>query len=116
MDVVAAAITLLAAGATAFVAVADLRRADFVLANSAAVGVPRSWLTPLGLVKAAGAAGLVLGVAGVPGVGVAAAVGLTLFFVGAVVTHLRARNFELQFPVAFLAMAVASLALQVAAG
>ena len=103
-------VTVLAIVVTAAIAVADLVRAEFVLANAASVGVPESWLLPLGLLKAAGAAGLAIGLVGVPVVGVAAAVGLTLFFVGAVVTHLRARNYALGFPGAYLALAVASLA------
>lgn len=41
----------------------------------------------MGLLKAAGAGGLLLGLTGVPLIGTAAAIGLTLF-VGAVVTHL----------------------------
>jgi hypothetical protein len=108
-------VTVVAIVACGFVAAADLARADFVLANSASVGVPESWLTPLGLVKGAGAAGLLLGLLGVPLVGQAAAVGLTAFFVGAVVTHLRARNHELLFPLVFLGLAVSSLVLSVAA-
>jgi DoxX-like family len=67
------------------------------------------------LLKAAGAAGLLLGLAGVPLVGPAAALGLTLFFVGAVVTHLRAGDHALAFPVLYLALAVASLVLGLAA-
>jgi hypothetical protein len=107
-------VTVLAIVSTAFVAVADLVRADFVLVNSASVGVPESWLTPLGLVKGAGAVGMLLGLLGVPAVGLAAAAGLTLFFVGAVATHLRARNFSLQFPLLYLALAVASMTSYVA--
>ena len=82
------AVTVVAIVATGFVAIADLARAGFVLDNSARVGVPQSWLTPLGLTKGAGAVGLLLGLAGVPVVGPAAALGLSAFFVGAVVTHL----------------------------
>ncbi|MYS75892.1 DoxX family protein, partial [Streptomyces sp. SID5926] len=44
--------------ADAGIAVADLLRARFVLANSAEVGVPASWLPRLAGLKAAGAAGL----------------------------------------------------------
>jgi hypothetical protein len=104
-------VTAAAIAANAAMAAADLARAEFVLANSASVGVPRSWLTPLGLLKLAGAAGLLLGLAGVPFVGTAAAAGLTLFFVGAVLTHLRARNHALAFPGAYLLLAVSSLVL-----
>jgi hypothetical protein len=51
--------------------------------------------------------GLLVGI-GVPWIGTAAAVGLTLFFVGVLVTHLRARDFSLGFPLMFL-LAVAAL-------
>ncbi|HYH29651.1 MAG TPA: DoxX family protein [Pseudonocardia sp.] len=107
-------VTVAAVAANTLIAVADLRRAEFVLANSASVGVPRSWLTPLALLKLAGAAGLVLGLAGVPVVGTAAAAGLTLFFVGAVLTHLRARNHALVFPGTYLLLAASSLVLGLA--
>lgn len=108
------AVTLAAVAANAFIATADLLRARFVLDNSAAVGLPESWLTPLGLLKAAGAAGLLLGLLGVPLLGPAAAGGLILFFVGAILTHLRARNYALVFPGAYLVLAAAALVLALA--
>lgn len=96
-------------------AVADFARAKFVLANAAEVRVPPSWLPLLAMLKLAGAAGLVLGLVGVPFVGLAAATGLVLFFVGAVAAHVRARAFyKLAFPGGFLALAIASLALDAA--
>src|SRR5918998_2673077 len=104
-------VTAAAAAANALIAAADLLRARFVLDNSAAVGVPESWLLPLGLLQAAGATGLLLGLVGVPVIGVAAGIGLVLFFVGAVVTHVRARNYDLAFPLVFLLLAVGSVAL-----
>jgi DoxX-like family len=51
---------------------------------------------------------------GVPLIGIAAAVGLVLFFVGAIVTHLRARNYSFGLAMVFLVLAVAALALRVA--
>ncbi|WP_435111114.1 DoxX family protein [Nocardiopsis synnemataformans] len=111
MNAVYVLVTVLAILANGGMAVADLLRARFVLANSAAVGVPESWLTALGLLKGAGALGLLLGLLGVPVVGAAAALGLTLFFVGAVVTHLRARNYALAYPLVYLALALGSLVL-----
>ncbi|NUT49710.1 MAG: DoxX family protein [Saccharothrix sp.] len=108
-------VTLLTIAANAVIAVADLVRADFVLANSAEVDVPPSWLPVLGVLKGAGAVGLALGLLGAHAVGVAAAVGLVVFFVGALVAHARARVWHnIAFPGAFLALAVASLALAVA--
>lgn len=102
-------------GANAAIAAADFAKARFVLANSAEVGVPRSWLPYLATLKAAGAAGLLLGVLGARLLGVVASAGLVLFFVGALVAHVRARVFHnIAFPLAYFALAVASLALSVA--
>lgn len=111
-------VTVVAILANAFAAAADFARARFVLDNSASVGVPLSWLTPLGLLKAAGAAGLLVGLLGVPVIGAAAASGLVLFFVGALVTHLRAgdRSASLAFPASFLLLAAAALASSVLTG
>ncbi|MFD0199983.1 MULTISPECIES: DoxX family protein [Saccharothrix] len=108
-------VTVLAILANAGIAVADLLKAEFVLANSAEVHVPPAWLPVLGLLKGAGAVGLLLGLLGVPVVGVAAAIGLVAFFVGAVVAHVRAGVWHnIAFPGAFLALAAASLVLGLA--
>jgi hypothetical protein len=108
-------VTLVTVVVTAFVAVADYVPARFVLANSAEVGVPRSWLPMLGTLKLAGAVGLVAGLV-LPAVGIAAAVGLVLFFIGAVVTHLRAGVlYNIAFPGGYLLLSAASLALLLAA-
>jgi DoxX-like family len=82
-------VTGLTAAVTMQAAVADFVRSEWVVSNMDKYGVPRSWLVPLGAVKAAGAAGLLIGI-GVPLIGIAAAVGLVLFFIGAVVTVVRA--------------------------
>jgi hypothetical protein len=107
-------VTLVTIAATASMAIANLMHARFVLANAASVGVPESWITNLGLLKAAGAAGLLLGLLGVPLVGPAAGLGLSLFFVGAIITHLRARNYQLVFPGGYLLLSASSLVLSVA--
>jgi DoxX-like family len=107
-------VTMVTIVANLAVGLADLARAGFVLANSAQVGVPRTWLPALGTLKIAGAVGLVLGLLGVRVVGVAAAIGLTAFFVGAIVVHLRARVLHnLGVPGAYLLLAIASLALAI---
>ncbi|RKT85514.1 DoxX-like family protein [Saccharopolyspora antimicrobica] len=94
------------------IAAADLARAKFVLANSAAVQVPASWLPMLGSLKAAGAIGLLVGLMGVRFIGIAAAIGLVLFYVGAVIAHVRARQYAtLTAPGLFLGFAAATLAL-----
>lgn len=118
MVIVHVGVTVVAIIANAFIAAADVARARFVLNNSASVGVPLSWLTPLGLLKAAGAVGLLLGLLGVPLVGTAAAIGLVLFYVGAVLTHLRAgdRSAAIGFPAFFLLLATGSLVFGLLAG
>ncbi|MFJ4332154.1 MULTISPECIES: DoxX family protein [unclassified Streptomyces] len=105
-------VTVVAIVADAGIAVADLLRARFVLANSAEVKVPASWLPWLAGLKGAGAAGLLVGLLGVRPLGIAAAVGLVLFFVGAVTAHVRARVFHnIAFPAGYLALNAAALAL-----
>ncbi|MGW6918224.1 DoxX family protein [Kitasatospora sp. NPDC054939] len=107
-------VTVAAAAAIGGIVVADLVRAPFVLANSAAVGVPQSWIPRLAGLKAAGSAGLLLGLFGVEPVGVAAGSGLVVFFVAAVGVHLRTRALgTLVFPVGFLLLVVAALVLGV---
>lgn len=106
------AVTILA---NAGIAIAGLAKADFVLRNSAEVKVPFQWLPLLAALKAAGAAGLLLGLFDIPVIGVAAAGGLVVFFAGAIVAHVRARVFHnIAFPGVYLVLAIASLTLSVA--
>ncbi|MER5781439.1 DoxX family protein [Streptomyces mobaraensis] len=105
-------VTVLTIAANAAIAAGDYARIDFVLANSAEVNVPRSWVPALATLKAAGAAGLLLGLLGVRPLGFAAAVGLVLFYAGALIAHFRARVFHnIAFPGTYFALAAASLAL-----
>lgn len=108
-------VTLITIAANTGMVVADLTKSKMVLANGAEVGVRASWIPMLATLKAAGAAGLLLGLLGLRPIGIAAAVGLTLFFIGAVAAHVRARVFyNLAFPGGYLALAVASLVLAIA--
>src|SRR5512133_1964690 len=106
-------VTVLTAAANTFAATADFTRPKWLLGNMAKARVPQSWLSILGLLKAAGALGLLVGI-GVALLGVAASVGLVLFFIGAIVTHFRARYWNIAPPVAFLLLAVGSLVLRLA--
>ena len=106
-------VTILAAAANIFSATCDFVRYEKVSIAKAKAGVPESWMTMLGILKAAGALGLLVGIA-VPLIGTAAAVGLILFFVGAIITHLRGRDYSLGPAVVFLLLAVAALALRLA--
>ena len=102
-------VTLMAVAASTFVAVANFMRLEFVLVTAAKVSVPESWITMLGTLNAAAALGLLLGLVGVPLVGTAAAIGLIMYFVGAIITHLRARDYSIGPAAAFLLLAVAAL-------
>ena len=107
-------VTLLAIAANTLAATLDFVRYKQVLNNSARLSVPESWLSMLGILKAAGALGLLLGLIGVPLVGTAAAIGLVLFFVGAIIAHLRARDYSIGPAAAYLLLAVAALVLDLA--
>ncbi|WP_309113618.1 DoxX family protein [Saccharothrix sp.] len=103
--------TILGAFLAGFSAVSVFAGAKWVVEPLAAYGVPRSWWTWLGVAKALGAIGLVAGLF-VPAVGVAAAIGLVLYFTGAVITVLRAKSYgHVAFPLIYMAPAVAALIL-----
>ncbi|GAA3244879.1 DoxX family protein [Dactylosporangium cerinum] len=85
-----------------------------ILPGMARAGVPTSWLTfPIGVLKLAGALGLLAGLVTWSGLGTAAAAGLVVFFACAVYTHLLARDYSAQFGLAIglLALAATTLAL-----
>jgi hypothetical protein len=104
-------VTLLAAIMAAVSGVALLVRARFVVEGLTEYGVPTSWWPWLGAAKAAGALGLVAGLF-VPDIGVLAAAGLVLYFVGAVITVVRARAYaHIPYPLLYLAPAAAALVL-----
>ena len=106
-------ITVLAVFALSFSATADFIRYKKVLINMTKAGVPESWLTRLAILKVAGALGLLIGLV-VPPIGTAAAVGVILFFVGAIVTHLRARWYSFTYPSVYLLLGVGALTLNLA--
>jgi len=107
-------VTVLAAAANIFSATCDFVRYKKVSIAMAKAGVPESWMTMLGILKAAGALGLLVGI-GVPLIGTVAAVGLILFFVAAIITHLRAHDYSFGLAVVFLLLlAVAALVLRLA--
>ena len=68
------------------------------------VGVPLSYFPALAALEFAGALGLVLGMVW-PWVGVVAGVGLVLYFMGAIVSHLRVGDIKGLGPAAFMFVA-----------
>ncbi|APT10710.1 DoxX family protein [Mycobacterium avium] len=103
------AATVLCIVANTLIAIADYVPAGFVLKNSAEVHVPAAALPYLATLKLAGAVGLTLGLVALPRLGVAAGIGLVLFFIGAVGAHVRARVFHnIAVLGAFLLLALAA--------
>ncbi|EMD22036.1 DoxX family protein [Amycolatopsis azurea] len=108
-------VTVFGAFMAAFSAASIFFRAKWVVQPLADYGVPRTWWTPLGVAKAAGALGLIAGL-WVPALGVAAGIGLVLYFAGAVITVLRAHwASHVAFPLMYMAPVAASLVLGFAA-
>lgn len=96
--------------ANAFEVAAKTVKAQVVMQNSAEVGLSPKWIPYLAVLEGAGTAGLVLGLLGLPLVGLAAAIGLMLYFIGAVLAHIRARVLHnIAFPTVFLGLAVAAV-------
>ena len=83
---------------------------DYPKAQADMKRVPRSWLPWLGSCLAAGSLGLLAGFA-VPLLGLLAAAGLILYFVGAFIAHLRVGSHQLVGPAVFLTTSVAALVL-----
>ena len=108
-------VTVLAAAMAGFSAAVLLMRADWIVQALTDYRVPRPWWTWLGLVKAAGAVGLVAGLF-VPVIGVLAGTGLVVYFTGAAVTVARARRYgHIPYPLVYAAPVIGALALGLAA-
>lgn len=96
------------AAANLFSATADFLRLQRIRDGMTRTGVP-AWTLPwLGVPKAAAAAGLLAGLA-IPWLAIAAAAGLTAFFLLAIGAHLRAGDHDIGLPLGFLALAIACL-------
>ena len=92
----------------------DIIRDPKIIEPLKAIGVRDSWFLPLGLVKIAGALGLLAGIVYRP-LGIAAAIGVVLYFLGAVITHLRAGDKKgVGIPAAIMLVAAAPLVLGLA--
>jgi hypothetical protein len=113
MHVAYLAVTLAAALAVAYAAALDLVGAQSVKLVADRVGVSHRWMLPLGTVLAAGAIGLLVGLA-LPPLGLAAAIGLVLYFICAIGAHVRARDRGVGGAVFFLILAACALAANLA--
>ncbi|MFZ9894990.1 MAG: DoxX family protein [Burkholderiaceae bacterium] len=100
---------LLATGSAA----GKLTKNPKILESLHGVGVKDSQVKILAMLELLGAAGLVVGIF-IPGLGIAAAIGLTLYFLGAVISHLRQHQGIAEWAPALVlaALALASTLLQ----
>ncbi|MFI6423158.1 DoxX family protein [Streptomyces sp. NPDC050842] len=105
--------TLLASVVNGAAAVANLIGHDYPKSQADKLGVPHSWMRPLGTLLGAGALGLLAGFA-VPVLGVLAAAGLVLYFIGALWAHLRVRDYVLGPWFVFFCLPTAALAANLA--
>ncbi|WP_418958224.1 DoxX family protein [Streptomyces tritici] len=103
-----AALLAFALSASAFL---TFTRNPQIVGSMTKLDVPETWLPWLATAKLAGALGLLAGLA-VPLLGGAAAVGVVLYFVGALITHLRKKDYAVAPVVVLTLLAVAALALR----
>jgi DoxX-like family len=90
-------VTMIAIAFDGFSGVAALVHFAPIIPPMQRAGVPVSWLTfPIGTLKTLGTVGLVVGL-WIPAIGLAAAAGLTVFFICAVYTHVLANDISGQF-------------------
>ncbi len=108
MHIIYLVITILAAIANGYAACLNFVGAESVKVVADRVQVSRQWMLPLGTLLASGAVGLLTGFA-VPALGTAAAIGLVVYFIGAVSAHLRVRDRQIVGAVFFLVLAAAAL-------
>ncbi|MGW3892661.1 DoxX family protein [Micromonospora chokoriensis] len=106
-------VTILASVFTGIAAVTYLMGHDYPKAQADMKRVPHSWLPRLGAALAAGSLGLLAGLA-IPLLGTLAAAGLVLYFVGALVAHLRVGSRKLVGWAVFFTTSIAALAVNLA--
>jgi uncharacterized membrane protein len=90
-----------------------LTRQPAVVESLGKAEVPDHWYPGLAALKMAGAVGLIVGL-WVPAIGIAAAAGLVLYFIGAAVFHVRAGDRNIAPPAILAVVSLAALVLRAA--
>lgn len=106
-------VTILTSVFAAIAAVTYLIGHDYPKSQLDMKRLPHSWMPRLGGLLAAGSVGLLVGFA-VPLLGTLAAAGLVLYFVGALIAHLRVGSRKLVGWAVFFVASVAALAVGLA--
>ncbi|GIG66658.1 DoxX family protein [Phytomonospora endophytica] len=116
MNVAYNIVTVAAALWVAFSAFSMYKKAPWVVEPLADYGVPASWWPWLATAKAAGTLGLIAGLFFWP-LGLAAAIGLVLYFLGAIVTIVRAKAYgHIAYPMLYLVPVIVAVGLGLGAG
>jgi hypothetical protein len=105
-------ITVVAALMYGYAASLNFIRAESVKIVADRVHVSPKWMIPFGVLLSAGAGGLLLGLV-VPALGIAAGIGLVLYFICALSAHVRAHDRGIGGAVTFLVLALAVLTVDV---
>jgi uncharacterized membrane protein YbjE (DUF340 family) len=114
MSVATVAVSVTLAALLVFTAVRKLGKGETTVAAYRRVGVPENWLNALAYLLLAAAAGLIAGLWWRP-IGIAASLGLVLYFVFAIGAHVRFRDLRhAPTPVVYLLLAVAAAVLHLA--
>ena len=113
MFVVTVIVSVLLALAAIGSAIGKLTKQPKVVEMLTGLGVPLGWFPRLAAAELAGGVGLLVGLA-VAGIGIAAAIGLIAYFVGAVATHVRAKNKQIAPPAALAVLAIVALIFRIA--
>ena len=114
MSLAYAVVNFSLAAALASCAFAEFTLFDELPAQMAKAKVPLAWLPVLATVKVVALVGILAGF-WVPAVGTAAAIGVAVYFVGAIVKHVAANDSNVLAAIVFLVLACAALTLRVAA-
>jgi uncharacterized membrane protein YphA (DoxX/SURF4 family) len=114
MSIAYLVITILLAAIVTFSGIGKIRRDPHIVqVIHEVIGVPLKYFPLLAACEFAGALGILLGIWWPP-LGVAASIGLVIYFVGASVSHLRVGDIKGIGPAAFiLVVAAAALALRI---
>ncbi|MFI9507908.1 DoxX family protein [Nocardia sp. NPDC052566] len=113
MFIATVAISVLLAGFLCMSAFLKVTRNQMIVESYTKLGVPDSWLNPLAAVLLAGAGGLVAGLWWAP-IGIAAAVGLVVYFAAATGFHVKGREWSnIAAPIVVLLLAAVALVLRI---
>jgi hypothetical protein len=112
MHIIYLIITVVASLMYGYAAALNFVGAESVKVVADRVHISQKWMIPFGALLAAGAGGLLLGLV-VPALGIAAGIGLVLYFICALSAHVRVHDRGIGGAVTFLVLALAVLSINV---